>query len=529
MLFVISIGSNIVFAYKWCTLRQGKRRSEINKTAAERKPLVSNAKERDRYQTSDKQQSSKSEPDDIYRMTLVDFTIEDEQLFNLLKRQCLHGFHSEFEYLMRTRVKDNKKEYIFEQRDKNGCLLLHYAAQGGNTIILDDILDILKKKCPNILEEKCIRGQCALHFAIKHQQKDMIDHLIKLHSERKNQNAESTATQQEGEFDTVRGEFSPVHLAAWFGDTRLLTTLMKNGFKINRKTRNGLNILDIACMKQLCGESETEFQFCEHLIINNLLKPNDLSKTDMSGWNIAHYASLSNFKLFEYITYHDDIHELVMVKTKALKTCLHIACEFGKTEIVRFIAGHFTLKALIPEIDNLGWNALHFAAKGGELEILECLLKIDGMEIDSKTDDGKTLLHIACIYKKTEICEFLIKQFRKNKNKYKELLNTKTTTNKLTAAHYLAVEKKEDGSEREILKMLINTKQVDLSAIDGSGLTVLEFAVDHVNKDLIECILGAEYREEFKINAAILENCKNHARDDSIKQILERTLSEINS
>lgn len=119
---------------------------------------------------------------------------------------------------------------------------MHYAAQGGNTLILDDILDTLEKKCPtvNFLEEKCIRGQCALHFAIKHQHKNMIDHIIKLHSDKKNQNAESTATHQESEFDTVRGEFSPVHLAALFGDTRLLTTLMKNGFKMNRKTRIGL-------------------------------------------------------------------------------------------------------------------------------------------------------------------------------------------------------------------------------------------------------------------------------------------------
>lgn len=464
-------------------------------------------------------------------MTLVDFTIEDEQLFNLLKRQCLHGVYSAFEHLMRTRVKKSDKEYIFEQRDKNGCILLHYAAQGGNTIILDVILVILEKKCPNVnfLEEKCIRGQCALHFAIKHQHKNMIDHIIKLHSDKRNQNAESTATHQESEIDTVRGEFSPVHLAAWFGDTQLLTTLMENGFEINRKTRNGLSILDIACMKQLCGESETEFQFCEHLIINNLLKPNDLSKTDMSGWNIAHYASLSNFKLFKCIASNDEVRELLMVKTKASKTCLHIACEFGKTDIVRFIAGHFTLKKLIPEKDKLGWNALHFAAKGGELNILECLLKIEGMEIDSKTHDGKTLLHIACIHKKTEICKFLIKQFGKNKDKCKELLNIKTTNNKLTAAHYLAVEKKEDGSEREILKMLINTKQVDFSAINSSGLTVLEFAVNHLNKELIECILSATYREVFQINAKILEKCKKYANDDSIKQILERTISEINS
>lgn len=128
----------------------------------------------------------------------------------------------------------------------------------------------------------------------------MIDHIIKLHLDKKNQNAESTATHQESEFDTVRGEFSPVHLAAWFGDTRLLTTLMKNGFKINRKTRNGLNILDIACMQNLCEESIVHYNFCEYLLSNKGLNI-DPSKTDISGWNIAHYASLSNFKLFEYL------------------------------------------------------------------------------------------------------------------------------------------------------------------------------------------------------------------------------------
>lgn len=70
-------------------------------------------------------------------MTLVDYTFEDEQLFNLLKRQYRHGVPSEFEYLVNTRVTPNKKEYIFEQCDENGCILLHYAAQGGNTMILD--------------------------------------------------------------------------------------------------------------------------------------------------------------------------------------------------------------------------------------------------------------------------------------------------------------------------------------------------------------------------------------------------------
>lgn len=165
----------------------------------------------------------------------------------------------------------------------------------------------------------------------------MIDHLIKLHSDKKNQNVDSTATHQESEIDTVRGEFSPVHLAAWFGNTRLLTSLKENGFDILTKTRNGLNILDIACMKNMCEESDVEFQFCKYLLSNKLLKIDPL-KTDLSGWNIVHYASLSNFKLFEYLADSKKNHDLIKKPTKALKTCLHIACEFQKSKIVKLIA-----------------------------------------------------------------------------------------------------------------------------------------------------------------------------------------------
>lgn len=145
------------------------------------------------------------------------------------------------------------------------------------------------------------------------------------------------------------------------------------------------------------------------MIINKLLKLNDLLKFDMFGWNIVYYVFLFNFKLFKYIVFYDEVCELVMVKIKVLKICLYIVCEFGKIEIVGFIVGYFILKKFILEKDKLGWNVLYFVVKGGELKILECLLKIEGMEIDSKIDDGKILLYIVCIYKKIEICKFFIK------------------------------------------------------------------------------------------------------------------------
>lgn len=86
---------------------------------------------------------------------------------------------------MNTRVLSEKKNYIFEQRDENGCILLHYAAQGGDTEILDVILENAPKKT-GILEYKCIRGQCALHYAIRYEKKNMIYHLIRKHSKIQN-------------------------------------------------------------------------------------------------------------------------------------------------------------------------------------------------------------------------------------------------------------------------------------------------------------------------------------------------------
>lgn len=208
---------------------------------------------------------------------------------------------------------------------------------------------------------------------------------------------------------------------------------------------------------------------------------------------------------------------------------MHIACEFEKIQIVKFITKHKQLQTLIPDKNALGWNALHFAANGGNLDILEYLLNLkkEGMDIGCKTDDGKTLLHIACIHKKTEVCQFVLTEFGKNKNKYKELLNAKITDNELTAAHYLAVEKKEDGSEKKILAMFINTKKMDFSAKTNRGLTVLEFAIDHLNKELIKCIVSATYRKEFKINTAILDKCIKDTKEDSIKRILEATRDEM--
>lgn len=455
--------------------------------------------------------------DNIYKMTSVDYTIEDGQLFQLLKRQCLHGVLSGFKYLVDSRVHPKEKEYIFKQRDENGCILLHYAACGGNILILDEILQIASDK---VLEYKCARGQNALHFAIKYKQKDMTDHLIKkysLLSTTISENMYSTDSNTSNHDNNMVEKIAIVHWVAWLGDVRLLASLKQYNFDISLKTRNGLSILDLACMKKETEASEGEFEFCIHLL-NNEAKYIDPSKTDVSGWTIAHYASFSNIKLLEYMAANEKFCYLIMKKTNSLKTCLHIACEFAKHEIVKFIAKNF--ETLLHDEDELGWNALHFAAKGGNLDTLRYLLSRKGMNIDCRTKDGKTLLHIACISKQTSICEFVVSAFSE------ELLNAKTNKYHLTAAHYLGVEKKEDGSETKIFEILAGSK-MKLSAKSSKGLSVLDFAIDHLNKELVQCMVKTKYREKLRLNSTILARCKENTKDDIIKQILQTAIDDI--
>lgn len=218
--------------------------------------------------------------DNIYKLISVDYTIEDGQLFQLLKRQCLHGVLSGFKYLVDTRV--YQKEYIFKQRDENGCILLHYAACGGNILILNEILKIASEK---VLEYKCIRGQDALHFAIRYKQKDMTDYLIQkysLLSTTIQENMHATNSNTSNYDNNMFEMFAIVHWVAWLGDVRLLASLKQNNFDISLKTRNGLNILDLACMKKETEASEGEFEFCLHLL-NNEAENIDPSKTDASA------------------------------------------------------------------------------------------------------------------------------------------------------------------------------------------------------------------------------------------------------
>lgn len=117
-------------------------------------------------------------------------------------------------FFLRLRVKYQNKGFIFEQCEEKRCLLLHYAAQGGSILIVDEILENISSD--DILEYKCMQGETALRFAIKYKQKDVAQHLIKMHYKRVKklrQEAKATETERKGNSRNVKDDIKLVTLA----------------------------------------------------------------------------------------------------------------------------------------------------------------------------------------------------------------------------------------------------------------------------------------------------------------------------
>lgn len=77
-------------------------------------------------------------------------------------------------------------------------------------------------------------------------------------------------------------------------------------------------------------------------------------------------------------------------RTTDNQTCLHVACEFGKEEIVTLLVEKYKLD--VNAVDANGWTPLHSACKGGHTKIVKILLS-HGAFPRPLTNEGSSPLH----------------------------------------------------------------------------------------------------------------------------------------
>lgn len=376
-----------------------------------------------------------------------------------MRRHCRNGAFKNFDYLLNKKIlrkKDQNLQRILISRDKYGRTLLHCAAEGGCKDIFNAILDASNQKVDDLTH--C--GHTVLHLACKNNKYHLCvsllsdDNNVKLLLEKKSNQGWNAA-----------------HFAAASGNTDILELLENKNLNINSETDNGLNVLDIASVYN-------HTDMCKYLIDRNrLLKTNiDLDKPDARGWTTEHFvAMVGNKEIFKMLNFGK------FKKTSRGKTVLHICCEYGRDGLCEKILAN--CKSILHDVDAEGWNALHYAAKGGNLRIFKEIEKKLKKSLSTTTNDGKTVLHIACINNRVEICEYIC-----SKELYRHIINSQIKIKNWTAAHYVAVEIKKDGTEEKIMSVLVKGG-IDLRALTVDRLTVLGVACEHRNKNLIKYLL----------------------------------------
>lgn len=425
---------------------------------------------------------------------------EDIYLSLLMRRHCRNGAFKNFEYLLNKKIvakKDQNIQRILTSRDKDGRTLLHCAAEGGCKDIFMAIMIALKEiKVEIKIDDTTHCGHTVLHLACKNDKYLMCvsllsdDNNVKLLLERKSNQGWNAA-----------------HFAAASGNIDILDLLENKNLDINSVTENGLNVLDIACI-----HNHTEM--CEKLIgrKKNPQTKIDLEKSDARGWAIDHFvAMVGNKKIFNMLK------DGILKKTKRRKTVLHICCEYGRDGLCENVLEK--CKSILHDVDTEGWNALHYAAKGGNLRIYKQIEKVLKRSLCATTNDGKTVLHVACINNRVDICRYIC-----SNNSYRRIINSQIKTKKWTAAHYVAVEIKKDGAEEELISLLVQGG-IDLKALTSDRLTVLGVACEHRNKNLIKYLLENHF-ELVDVETTELLKAANETDDEYICSEIQNAIEK---
>ncbi|XP_062594182.1 uncharacterized protein LOC134255675 [Saccostrea cucullata] len=332
---------------------------------------------------------------------------------------CMNGTLDMCKYLV------NTYSHLLDVKDDKGENALHTAVYGGNI----DLIKFLLEKGFNT-ESTRNDGKTLLHLCCMNVKLDMCNFLINTYPHLLNVK------------DNI-GE-NALHDAAWGGNINLLKFILEKGLDIETKRNDGKTVLHLCCMNG-------KLDMCNFLVSKY---PHLLEVKDNNGGNALHAAALGgNIYLLKFLLVKG--YDIKSIRTDG-KTLLHLCCMNGNIDMSNFLVN--TYPHLLDVKDINGRNALHCAAWGGNIELFKLLLE-KGFDIETKRNDGKTVLHLCCMKGKLDMCNYLV-------NSYPHLLNVKDNNgeNALHAAAW--------GGNIELLNFLL-VRGFDIENETNDGKTVL--------------------------------------------------------
>ncbi|XP_034298208.1 ankyrin-2 isoform X13 [Pantherophis guttatus] len=256
---------------------------------------------------------------------------------------------------------------------------------------------------------------------------------------------------------TTESGFTPLHIAAHYGNVNVATLLLNRGAVVDFTARNGITPLHVASKR---GNT--------NMVKLLLDRGGQIDAKTRDGLTPLHCAARSG---------HDQVVELLLergapllARTKNGLSPLHMAAQGDHVECVKHLLQH---KAPVDDVTLDYLTALHVAAHCGHYRVTKLLLD-KRANPNARALNGFTPLHIACKKNRIKVMELLVK--------YGASIQAITESG-LTPIHVAAFM----GHLNIVLLLLQNGASPDVTNIRGE--TALHMAARAGQVEVVRCLL----------------------------------------
>ncbi|XP_061832981.1 uncharacterized protein ank2a isoform X1 [Nerophis lumbriciformis] len=256
---------------------------------------------------------------------------------------------------------------------------------------------------------------------------------------------------------TTESGFTPLHIAAHYGNVNVSTLLLNRGAAVDFTARNGITPLHVASKR---GNT--------NMVVLLLDRGAQIDAKTRDGLTPLHCAARSG---------HDPAVELllekgapILARTKNGLSPLHMSAQGDHMECVKLLLQH---KAPVDDVTLDYLTALHVAAHCGHYRVTKLLLDKKANP-NARALNGFTPLHIACKKNRVKVMELLVK--------YGASIQAITESG-LTPIHVAAFM----GHLNIVLLLLQNGASPDVRNIRGE--TALHMAARAGQMEVVRCLL----------------------------------------
>ena len=353
---------------------------------------------------------------------------------------CLH-IATHYGHLNLCKALINEYNVDVQLPDNNGWTALHFSPRNGSYEIVKYFINMGID-----IKLKVKHGINCLHIAANQGHLNLCKTLIKKH----NLDLEKPDD----------GGWTALHYSAKSDSYKLVKIFIDMGIDINLNATDGMNCLHIAA-------EYGHLSLCKMLINEYNV---DVELPDNDGWIALHYSARNGS--YEIVKYFINMGIDINLKTKHGMNCLHIAADYGHTNLCKTLMKKHNLD--LEEPNDNGWTALHYSAKNDSYELVKFFTDM-GIDTNLKATDGINCLHIAAEYENLNLCKTLINEYN---------VDVQIPDNDgWTALHFSA-----KNGNYEIVKYFINMG-IDINLKTKHGMNCLHIAADYGHTNLCKTLM----------------------------------------